>query len=209
MTIPPPTEPRKGERTRAAILEAAARRFRDDGFDATTLAGIADQLGITRSAVLHHFTSKAALLEEIVRPFMDALDAVLDQAAAAGPFTAPSRRRFVIDVVELTAVHRDAVVLLTRDISVHPQLPDDLQLSARIGRFIETTTQANEGHPQALARALAAVGAVMRPLAADDDLVDLDDPATRAFLVSAAMAVLKLPLPVSPGTAPTRGRGGS
>jgi hypothetical protein len=38
----------------------------------------------------------------------------------------------------------------------------------------------------------------MRPLAAPDDLVDLDDPATRAMLVNAVMAVLKLPLPVLP-----------
>ena len=198
MTLPPPTEARKGERTRAAILEAAARSFRADGFDATTLAGVADQLGITRSAVLHHFTSKAALLEEIVRPFFDAMDAVLDDVEAAGPFTAPSRRRFVIELVDLAAVHRNAVVVLTRDISVHPNLPDELQLTERVQRFVAITTQANGEHPHAIARSLAAIGAVMRPLAAPDELVDLDDPATRAMLVNAVMAVLKLPLPVLP-----------
>ena len=55
LTLPPPTEARKGERTRAAILATAARSFRVDGFEGTTLAGIAEQLGITRSAVLHHW----------------------------------------------------------------------------------------------------------------------------------------------------------
>ena len=198
MTLPPPTEARKGERTRAAILDAAARSFRADGFDATTLAGVADQLGITRSAVLHHFTSKAALLEEIVQPFFSALDTILDQVEAAGPFTAPSRRRFVIELVDIVAVHRDAVVVLTRDISVHPNLPEELQLAHRVQRFVAITTQANGDHPHALARSLAAIGAVMRPLAAPDEFVDMEDPATRAMLVSAVMAVLKLPLPVLP-----------
>jgi AcrR family transcriptional regulator len=195
VTVPPPTEPRKGERTRAAILTAAAASFRADGFDATTLAGVAEQLGITRSAVLHHFRSKAALLEEIVRPFLDGLDAVLDRAAAAGPFSAASRRQIVVEVVELAVDHRDTVVLLSRDISVHPHLPPELQLQSRVLRFVEVTRSANADHPQALARSLAALGAVMRPLAAPDDLVDLDDPATRALLVKAAMAVLKTPLP--------------
>ena len=198
MTLPPPTEARKGERTRAAILEAAARSFRADGFDATTLAGVADQLGITRSAVLHHFTSKAALLEEIVQPFFEALDEVLDQVEEAGPFTAPSRRRFVIELVDIVSTHRDAVVVLTRDISVHSNLPEDLQIANRVQRFVAITTQANEDHPHALARSLAAIGTVMRPLAAPDELVDMEDPATRAMLVNAVMAVLKLPLPVLP-----------
>jgi AcrR family transcriptional regulator len=198
LSHPPPTEERKGERTRAAILEAAAGSFRQNGFEATTLAGIADQLGITRSAVLHHFRSKDSLLQEVVRPFMDGLDRVLDDAAAAGKFSAPSRRRFVIAIVDLVAAHRNAIVLLTRDISVHSHLPEELQLANRIHRFVGITTEANEDHPHALARSLAAIGSVMRPVGASDDLVDLDDPATRAFLVSAAMAVLKVPLPVLP-----------
>jgi AcrR family transcriptional regulator len=192
---PPPTEERKGVRTRAAILEAAARRFRRDGFDGTTLADIADDLGITRSAVLHHFNSKAALLQEIVRPFMDKLDEVLDATAVAGPFTATSRRRFVVDLVDFLADNHDVAALLTRDLSVHPHLPPELQLRDRALRFMEITRQANDNHPLAAVRSLAALGTTVRPLAAEEGVVDFADPATRTLLVNAAMAVLKTPLP--------------
>jgi hypothetical protein len=61
----------------------------------------------------------------------------------------------------------------------------------------------------AAVRSLAALGSVVRPLVATDDLVDFGDPATRQLLVACAMAVLKTPLPVSPGSAPSRDRAGS
>ena len=198
VTLPPPAEERKGVRTRAAILHAAARRFRRDGFDATTLADIAEDLGITRSAVLHHFTSKAALLEEIVRPFMDKLDEVLDATADAGPFTPSSRRRFVVELVDFLADNQDATALLTRDITVHAHLPADLQLFDRAVRFMAITQQANDHHPLAAVRSLAALGTVARPLAAEDGVIDFADPAARALLVELAMAVLKTPLPDQP-----------
>jgi AcrR family transcriptional regulator len=188
---------RKGERTRAAIVAAAAARFRRDGFDGTTLAAIADDLGITRSAVLHHFSSKATLLEQLVRPFMEKLDEVLDATASAGPFTVASRRRFVEDLIEFLSEHHDVAALLTRDINVHAHLPDDLQLRDRAARFLVITQQANDGHPLAAVRSLAALGTFVRPLASED-LVDFADPATRALLVAAALAVLKIPLPEPP-----------
>ncbi|HYF46217.1 MAG TPA: helix-turn-helix domain-containing protein [Acidimicrobiales bacterium] len=191
---PPKPEERKGDRTRAGILAAAATRFHRDGFDGTTLADIADDLGITRSAVLHHFASKAALLEELVRPFMEKLDEVLDATAGAGPFTVASRRRFVVDLIDFLSEHHDVAALLTRDITVHGHLPADLQLRDRAGRFLLITQEANDLHPLAATRSLAALGTVVRPLASDD-LVDFGDPATRALLVEAVLAVLKVPLP--------------
>ena len=195
MTLPPPTEARKGERTRAAILETAARSFRHEGFEGTTLAGVAEQLGITRSAVLHHFTSKAALLEEVVRPFFEQLDGIFQLRQEGGPFTGAARRKVVSDLVDVCSDHRDVLVLLNRDARVHQHLPADLQLADRVMRWVEVTQTDFVSQPQAVARALGAVGAVARPLAAPDELVDTDDPATRAMLVQTALAVLKVPLP--------------
>jgi AcrR family transcriptional regulator len=197
MSRPPAVEERKGERTRAAILTAAAARFRRDGFDATTLADIAEDLGITRSAVLHHFTTKATLLEEIVRPVLVKLDEVLDAVDHAGPFTIASRRRFVVDLVDFIADNHHVVSMLTRDITVHAHLPEDLQVSDRAARFVAVTGAANDFHPLAVVRSLAALGTAVRPLASDD-VVDFEDPEVRALLVDAALAVLKLPLPHPP-----------
>ena len=66
-----------------------------------------------------------------------------------------------------------------------------------------------EGSQLAAVRSLAALGSVVRPLVASDELVDFGDPATRQLLVACAMAVLKTPLPISPGSAPSRDHGGS
>lgn len=198
----------KGARTRAAIITTALRAFRRDGYDGATLAGIADELGITRSAVLHHFNSKAALLREVVEPFVTQLDDLLDRIEALQPIPNRVRRRLLTEVVDLVADNRDVAAMLTVDRAVNAHLAPDLQVADRASRFVAITV-GTEGSGLAATRSLAALGSVVRPLAAADDLVDFDDPATRRLLVDSALAVLKLPLPVSPGSAPSRGRGGS
>lgn len=198
----------KGARTRAAIITTALRAFRRDGYDGATLAGIADELGITRSAVLHHFNSKAALLREVVEPFVAQLDDLLDRIEALQPIPNRVRRRLLTEVVDLVADNRDVAAMLTVDRAVNAHLAPDLQVADRASRFVAITV-GTEGSGLAATRSLAALGSVVRPLAAADDLVDFDDPATRRLLVDSALAVLKLPLPVSPGSAPSRGRGGS
>ncbi|MDT0305698.1 TetR family transcriptional regulator [Streptomyces sp. DSM 44917] len=54
------------EATRAALLEAATRRFAEDGFAGTSLGGIAADIHATRGAVYHHFASKTALFEAVL-----------------------------------------------------------------------------------------------------------------------------------------------
>ncbi|WIE64272.1 TetR/AcrR family transcriptional regulator [Curtobacterium sp. MCLR17_036] len=54
------------ERKRQDILRAAVDTFGAKGSTNGTLADIADQVGITRAGVLHHFGSKQALLLEVI-----------------------------------------------------------------------------------------------------------------------------------------------
>ncbi|WP_157253781.1 TetR/AcrR family transcriptional regulator [Nonomuraea typhae] len=51
--------------TKAALLEAATRRFADRGFAATALEDVAADIGASRGAVYHHFASKTALFEAV------------------------------------------------------------------------------------------------------------------------------------------------
>lgn len=63
--VPPPPEKDGRER----ILAVAIRSFSEQGYEGTTTAGIAREVGVTQPLVHHHFGSKAALWREA----MDAL----------------------------------------------------------------------------------------------------------------------------------------
>ena len=59
---------------REAVLRAAIDLFIEQGYDATSISDLAGSLGVTKSAVYHHFPSKESLL-----------GAALDEALAAHP----------------------------------------------------------------------------------------------------------------------------
>ena len=70
-----------------AILRAAAEVFRAEGYDSATLDTIAKRLGISRAAVLYYFPTKQDLLRQVVAPYMDELDRLLDRFAATASST--------------------------------------------------------------------------------------------------------------------------
>ena len=81
---PTPTPPQD---VRSQILLAATKLFAARGFEATSLQNIADIVGVSNPAVLHHFPSKESLriavLNAMVSHWNDALPSLL-KAAAAG-----------------------------------------------------------------------------------------------------------------------------
>ena len=142
MSATGPASEGKGARTRAAIQEAAVIAFRRDGYQRATLAGIAEELDITRSAVLHHFSSKAELLRQSVEPFFARLDELLDRVESRAPIPDRQRRLLVTEVVDLVAEYRQVAAFLTSDPSVSSHLGPDLQLPARAQRFVAITVGA-------------------------------------------------------------------
>lgn len=69
------------EATRAALLEAATRRFATLGYGGTSLEDVAADIQATRGAVYHHFPSKKALFEAV---FEELETEAVHQSAAAG-----------------------------------------------------------------------------------------------------------------------------
>src|SRR6201984_3500650 len=72
---------------REAILGAATRLFAAHGFDGTALQDIADAVGVSKPAVLHHFPSKEhvrqAVLDAIVAHWNETLPRLLVAATAS------------------------------------------------------------------------------------------------------------------------------
>ncbi len=67
--------------TRRAILEAATKLFSESGFAATSMGGIAECAGVTKSLIQYHFHTKEELWEEVVmtqaKPLLDACNHAL------------------------------------------------------------------------------------------------------------------------------------
>lgn len=63
------TKPAKSEQTRAMIVETALRLFRERGYEATTMRGIAKEAGVSVGNAYYYFGSK----EELIQAYYDEL----------------------------------------------------------------------------------------------------------------------------------------
>jgi AcrR family transcriptional regulator len=65
----------RGRESREHILEVAEACFAQDGYDATGVAEICRQAGMSKGAFYHHFQSKQAVFIELLNRWLDRLDA--------------------------------------------------------------------------------------------------------------------------------------
>ncbi|MCA0378934.1 MAG: TetR/AcrR family transcriptional regulator [Actinobacteria bacterium] len=96
------------------MLEVIVKVFTDHGYDAATLELIAKRLGLSKSAVYHHFDSKSAMLELALEQVLGALEAVFT-APEAVTGLASERIEFVVNGAVRVACERQlALQLLLR-----------------------------------------------------------------------------------------------
>ncbi len=73
----------KSRRTRARILDHAARLIREIGYGAANNAVIAEAAGLTRGAMLYHFPTRESLVAGLVEHLSAQSDALFAEAARA------------------------------------------------------------------------------------------------------------------------------
>ncbi|MCV7166711.1 TetR/AcrR family transcriptional regulator [Mycobacterium stomatepiae] len=107
---------------RAEILDAFVRYVAERGYDRTNMGDIADELGMSKGTIVHHFGTKAQMLRELEEAHLglqlDALRMVWDRLAT------PHERiaAIIYASVFLQVIARDATVASQREVV---QLSDD------------------------------------------------------------------------------------
>lgn len=66
------------------ILAVAIAAFNEHGYDATSIGMLAERLGLSKSAIYHHFASKEEMLDLALDAALGGLEAVVDDPAPAG-----------------------------------------------------------------------------------------------------------------------------
>ena len=100
--------------TREQIIDAAAHTFAESGWHGATLSRVGERLGLSKSAVLYHFTSKDQLLDEVLRPVATESQEYVD-GFAAPPSGHPARMELLAGLMTLYAGHHQACLALQND----------------------------------------------------------------------------------------------
>jgi AcrR family transcriptional regulator len=79
------TEPTKADARRNQVLDAAAECFRQHGFRGTSIQRISTVAGMSPGHIYHYFDNKEAIVDGIVRRFMDERLAIADRVAETSP----------------------------------------------------------------------------------------------------------------------------
>jgi AcrR family transcriptional regulator len=82
---------------RARILDAARALFGSRGFEAVTMADVADAAGVVRATVFNHFGSKRALVEAITESVFAYYVGMLERALADDRSSTPALVRALFD----------------------------------------------------------------------------------------------------------------
>jgi len=88
--------------------------FTKQGYDATSMADIAEAAGIRKSSIYHHVQSKEELLRRALARGLDALNAVLDEAEALKASALDQLEYVIRNAISVQSTYRREVALLLR-----------------------------------------------------------------------------------------------
>lgn len=150
--------------TKERILDAALKLFCSQGYDATGIVQLAEEVGVRSATLYWHFPNKEAILEALVAPAADAMDAVLVRHRDSGT----SGRRLLRDYLDALLAYRQVVCFLVADAAVRHHPTVGPRLDAQQASLRQALSGVDPSEAQAVAAA-AAVGAVWRPVVALDE----------------------------------------
>lgn len=154
------------DETRSRLLEAAATVFAERGYERATIAGIAEEAGLSSGAIYAHYRSKAELLVETIRAHGEAEVADLlsgDDPADFGAMVVALGGRLEASGPATRLLLVEALVAARRDPELAAVLAERLQVHQR---SMAATLRSGQEHglvveevsPEVIARFLLMVG---------------------------------------------------
>ncbi|MEQ3550379.1 TetR family transcriptional regulator [Pseudonocardia nematodicida] len=147
----------KKRRTRAAIVAAAMNLFDEHGYDAVTVAAVAEAAEVGQRTLYRHFADK----EDFLFAPDDELHHAMTRAAAAAPDDGTGLAVFVHAVraaAEILEPQREMLVRRARVIARTPALQAREGLKQAALQQLFTDELVRRGHPPERARLVAGIG---------------------------------------------------
>jgi AcrR family transcriptional regulator len=177
--------------TRRRLIEIAAGLFTRHSFAGTSLQMIADELGVTKAAVYHHFKTREELLGAVVQPLIDELTSVIETAEAQRGRHARAEH-MLSGYVGLVVRNQGLMSVLAGDPGVIEMLRAG-DLGRLINRQIKLLADVDPG-PGGLVKAAMVLAGIA---GAAGPLLDLDDETLHRQLLDAGRRTLGVRTPRS------------
>ncbi|MEM7568263.1 MAG: TetR/AcrR family transcriptional regulator [Pseudomonadota bacterium] len=102
--------------TRAQFLDAAEALFAERGFYGVSIAAIADELGLTKQALLHHFGSKEKIYAAVLERISGRFEGLIPEAQSEGEPPALQLKQFFLKLHQMSQNSPLQTQLLMREL---------------------------------------------------------------------------------------------
>lgn len=174
--------------TRQRLIDVAIELFKLHSVAGTSLQMISEELGLTKSAIYHHFRTRDELLTAVMEPLISEVALLVD---AAESHRGPRARadHMLVGYAALAASHRELLALLTGDPGVVALLRTRAEWSALVERQMALLAAVEPGLGGKVKAALVMSGIAS---AAGADYGNVDEAALREQLIAAGRRALGL-----------------
>ncbi len=177
--------------TRQRLIDVAIELFKQNSVAGTSLQMISDELGLTKSAIYHHFRTRDELLTAVMEPLITEVAALV--AAAEVHRGARARAdHMLVGYASLAASQREVLSLLSGDPGVHALLRTRTEWAAVVERQMALFADVEPGLGGQVKAALVMSGIAS---AAGVDFGDVGEAALRDELIAAGRRTLGLRAP--------------
>ncbi|PQD97898.1 TetR family transcriptional regulator [Mycobacterium sp. EPG1] len=193
------TSPEPGGPTRQRLIEVAVELFQRHSVAGTSLQMISDELGLTKSAIYHHFRTRDELLSAVMEPLIGEVSSLVDAAESRRGARARADH-LLVGYATLAASHREIVALLTGDPGVVALLRTRQEWAAVVQRQMHIFADVEPGLGGQVKAALVMSGiASAAGVDYDDYAGEIDEATLRDQLIAAGRRTLGLRAPHGAG----------